>query len=70
MNKARRHELKMLKYKNRLNQLGLNPSDGKHYAYRSHGTPCSCGVCRGQKYRDVDRPIERATERDYLFNSR
>lgn len=51
MNKGRRHELKMLKYKKRLNQIGLKPSSGTH-AFRSHGKPCSCFVCRDQKYRE------------------
>lgn len=55
MNKARRHELKMLKYKRRL--LNLNIKDdtkGKFFAYRSHGSPCSCYMCQGGrgKYRD------------------
>lgn len=46
MNKGRRHELKMLKYKKRLKQLGLKEGEGKFYAYRSHGAPCSCMVCQ------------------------
>lgn len=45
MDKARRHELKMLKYKKRVNQLGLNNANGNFYAYRSHGAPCSCCGC-------------------------
>lgn len=51
MNKARRHELKMLKYKKRLKQLSLTPGVNKNYhAYRSHGKPCSCYVCSHSKY--------------------
>lgn len=50
MDKARRHELKMLKYKKRINQLGLNNPDGNFYAYRSHGKPCSCFMCSPYKY--------------------
>lgn len=50
MDKATRHELKMLKYKKRINQLGLNNADGKFYAYRSHGKPCSCFMCSPYKY--------------------
>lgn len=51
MNKARRHELKMLKYKRRLNNLGLKESPNSNlYAYRSHGSPCSCYMCSHKKY--------------------
>ncbi len=50
MNKARRHELKMLKLKKRLTQLSLLGKVGKFYAYRSHGKPCSCWLCRNEKY--------------------
>jgi hypothetical protein len=51
MNKARRHELKMLKYKRRLNNLGLKESPNSNFnAYRSHGSPCSCIFCSGVKY--------------------
>lgn len=45
MNKARRHELKMLKFKKRLKQLNLVNKPGKFYAFRSHGAPCSCTTC-------------------------
>jgi predicted 2-oxoglutarate/Fe(II)-dependent dioxygenase YbiX len=49
MNKARRFELKMLHYKRRLKNLGL--TCGNLFAYRSHGKPCSCVVCRNEKYK-------------------
>jgi hypothetical protein len=67
MNKHRRHELKMLKYKKRLKQLGLQQTANANYtAYRSHGSPCSCWACRGTKYRDADRQkINRAVRMDY-----
>jgi hypothetical protein len=60
MNKGRRHEIKMLKYKKRLAQLKikenpLSPVPANYHAFRSHGKPCSCFFCRGLKYRDVDR---------------
>ncbi len=45
MNKALRHQLKMLKYKRRLKLYGLKEGEGKFYAYRSHGKPCSCSFC-------------------------
>ncbi len=51
MNKGRRHELKMLKYKKRLNLYGLKEEpDSNLYAFRSHSVPCSCGMCKSQKY--------------------
>jgi len=50
MNKGRRNELKKLKYKKRLKQLCLKEGEGNFYAYRSHGKPCSCGMCRNEKY--------------------
>lgn len=45
MNKGRRHELKMLKYKKRLRNYGLTNDSGNFYAFRSHGKPCSCAMC-------------------------
>ena len=50
MNKARRHELKMLKYKKRLTNLSLISVEGKFFAFRSHGKPCSCIFCKNPKY--------------------
>jgi hypothetical protein len=56
MNKARRHELKMLKYKKRLKQLGLKESPTSNlFAYRSHGAPCSCGICSYNKYKRIQK---------------
>ena len=51
MNKARRNELTRLKFKKRLKQLGLKQGEGNFYAYKSHGKPCSCALCRNQKYK-------------------
>jgi hypothetical protein len=49
MNKARRHELKMLKYKKRVKKLGLKEKPGWNlYPYRSHGKPCSCFLCQNR----------------------
>lgn len=45
MNKAYRHELKMLHYKRRLKNYRLKDGEGKFFAFRSHGSPCSCDVC-------------------------
>lgn len=55
MNKARRHELKMLHYKRRLKKHCLKGKEGKFYAFRSHGKPCSCSFCADKKYRSKDR---------------
>lgn len=49
-NKGRRQELKMLKYKRRLKNLSLKDGEGKFYAFRSHGAPCSCLVCSHSKF--------------------
>jgi hypothetical protein len=51
MNKARRHELKMLKFKKRLIKYGFLNTVGKFDAFRSHGKPCSCWLCRNEKYK-------------------
>lgn len=53
MNKGRRNELTKLKYKKRLNIYGLK--NGDWTALKSHGSPCSCGICKSEKYRDRDR---------------
>lgn len=50
MNKGRRNELTNLKFKKRLAQLGLKKENGNMFAYKSHGKPCSCSLCRNQKY--------------------
>lgn len=50
-NKARRHEVKMLKYRRRLRKYGLNEKEGNFYAFRSHGAPCSCSMCSHVKYK-------------------
>lgn len=61
MNKARRHELKMLKYKKRINILAAKSKSIKAYlngdsinvncyALRTTGKPCSCEMCSPYKY--------------------
>ena len=55
MNKGRRQELKRLKFKKRLKIIGVNINDikGREYcSFRNHGKPCSCWVCRDEKFRD------------------
>lgn len=49
MDKARRHELKMLKYKKRIINRRLTKVVGNLYAFRSHGAPCSCFMCSPKK---------------------
>lgn len=63
MNKARRHELKMLHYRKRMRRLQIN-GNGNFYSYRSHGSPCSCGICRNLKYRDTLRKENKIIEFD------
>ncbi len=53
-NKGRRNEIKHLKYKKRLKMYGLKESD-QNTALKSHSVPCSCGLCRSEKYRDTKR---------------
>lgn len=50
MNKGRRNELKALKYKKRLYIYGLKK--GEYTALKTSSTPCSCSLCRSEKYRD------------------
>ncbi len=53
MNKGRRHELKMLKYKKRIKRIPKwlsEESSHNLYALRSHGKPCSCSLCRNEKF--------------------
>jgi hypothetical protein len=50
MNKARRHEVKMLKYKKRMRVYKkpflLPDGQTKMFAFRSHSCPCSCSACQ------------------------
>lgn len=50
MNKKRRFELKMLKFKKRLKQLGLTLKQGNFHAYITSGKPCSCYLCSPNKF--------------------
>ncbi len=50
LNKRERFRIKMLKYKKRLKVLGLNEKEGNYYSYRSHGRPCSCWLCKGERF--------------------
>jgi hypothetical protein len=71
MNKARRHELKMLHYKRRLRIYGAKSRSIKQYlngnsinvncnALRTTGKPCSCAGCSPYKY---DRAKEKEKAR-------
>lgn len=52
MNKARRNELRDLKWKKRLKTLGLKREKPKDFiGFRDQGKPCSCSICSGQKYK-------------------
>ena len=50
MDKKRRFELKMLKFKRRLTQLGLLFKEGNFHCYKTTGKPCSCYMCKGERY--------------------
>jgi hypothetical protein len=50
MDKKRRFELKMLKFKKRLTQLGLLSKEGTFNCYRTSGKPCSCYMCSPYKF--------------------
>jgi len=55
MNKAERHRRKMLKFRSRLTLYGFTLEDSKKpnynlHAFRSHGKPCSCSMCKGESY--------------------
>lgn len=52
MDKGRRHEIKMLKYKRRLKLYRLKEAPNANlYAFRSHSAPCSCWCCKSPKYK-------------------
>jgi hypothetical protein len=51
MNKARRFEIKMTKFKKRLKVLGLLYKEGNFHCYRTSGSPCSCYMCSPYKFK-------------------
>jgi hypothetical protein len=57
MNKARREELAVLKYKKRLKGMGLKPSEN-NLCFKSSGRPCSCSICKQPRYSKKDRTIK------------
>jgi hypothetical protein len=63
MNKGRRNELKMLKFKKRLQQVGFKLQDAykpgnRLFCYKTSGKPCSCWAC-SPKDRKYNRAIEK-----------
>jgi len=52
MNKGRRHQLKMLKFKKRLRNYGAKPGNAgsNFHVFRTTGKPCSCFLCSPYKY--------------------
>ena len=52
MDKALRHQIKMKKFRRRLNNLGLKLTDpnSNYNCYRESGKPCSCSFCSTYKY--------------------
>ncbi len=53
MDKARRTELSKLKQKKRGKIFNIE-GDIPH-VFKNHGKPCSCFVCRDEKFRDTKR---------------
>jgi hypothetical protein len=53
INKGRRHELKMLKFRTRLKNYGLSESKANTHAFRSTGKACSCYLCSTSKYKET-----------------
>jgi hypothetical protein len=55
MDKGRRQELTKLKFKKRLKNYGLleefEKGNGNLFAFKSHGKPCSCSMCRQEKFK-------------------
>lgn len=50
MNKHERHLIKMKKFKRRMMKFKPEDRVGDLNGYRNHSTPCSCWICRGEKY--------------------
>lgn len=58
MNKGRRQELTKLKFKKRMKNLNISQEEQDkwgYYCYKDSGTPCSCYMCRDEKYRNTHR---------------
>lgn len=52
MNKGLRNEIKERKYNKRLDLYGLKNRNGKFHSFKSHSVPCSCSICKDEKFRD------------------
>lgn len=52
MNKEQRKQEMKKKLNKRLRDHNIedDPDGVEHHNYRSHGAPCSCWACRGQKF--------------------
>lgn len=50
MDKARRHELKILKFKKRLRNYGITVNGDKFHVFRTTGKPCSCHLCSPRRF--------------------
>lgn len=53
MNKGLRQEIKRRKYKQRLDLYGLKNKDGNFHSFKNSSVPCSCSICRDEKYRET-----------------
>lgn len=70
MDKGRRQELTRLKFKRRLNNMNVSAQDLERYDYRHYkttSTPCSCWMCKGERYKDKERAeSKRITRLEYI----
>lgn len=48
MNKQVRKEIEQRKFQRRCELLGLDLN--KHYQYKAQGKPCSCFMCKKERY--------------------
>lgn len=67
VNKAHRQEIKQRKFNKRIKLYGLNPEKGNIHSFKSHSVPCSCGICRDEKYRDK-RPKHKWKVQHFNYN--
>lgn len=68
MNKGRRQELTKLKFKKRLRDRGFTLEYAKQpnvslYCFKSDRQPCSCSMCRDEKYRASRKTQKQKFER-------
>lgn len=75
INKYDRNRIMFLKYKKRLERMRVfDDSEGNYHAFKHHGKPCSCSMCRNEKFsrklkhkqEDIPEEIQRAIDDEFL----